>query len=101
MTASAFRRLIGSFAVDQPRYAEAIDDHAKTCGPERFFERQYNPTVPGQLMKDTLGVRGVLDLEREREPLRHLVAFRGHVGTHQHLLANRHAAVHDLVLPVG
>ncbi len=33
-----FRRLIGSPAVDQPRYAEAIDEYAKTRGPKRFLE---------------------------------------------------------------
>lgn len=32
-------RLVGTLAVDQPRYAEAVDDHAKTLGPEGFLER--------------------------------------------------------------
>jgi hypothetical protein len=48
--------LIGSFAVDQPRYPEPIDKHAKTRGPERLLERHHNPTVLAQLVKNTLGL---------------------------------------------
>ena len=38
-----FPRRPGSLAVDLPRYAEAIDEHAKTLRPERFLERQTTP----------------------------------------------------------
>src|SRR5438876_717435 len=40
--ASTFRKLI-ALAVDKPRYAEAIDDHAEPCAPESFFERHNAP----------------------------------------------------------
>jgi hypothetical protein len=46
-----FRRLFGSFAVNQPRYPESIDEHAKTRGPERLLERHRNLTVLAQLVK--------------------------------------------------
>src|SRR5688572_20324041 len=101
MTASPFRRLIGSLAVDQPRYAEAIHEHAKTRGPERFLERHYNPTVLGQFVKDTLGVSCALDVQRHREALWFVITIRRDVATHEHLVADPQAAVHDLVGPVG
>src|SRR5205814_6920383 len=50
---------------------------------------------------DPLGVRGALDLKRERKPLWFLVATRRYVTTHQHVVAKCQAAVHHLVLPVG
>lgn len=37
--------LVGSLAVDQPGYAEAIDHHAKKCNPERFLELHHNSAV--------------------------------------------------------
>src|ERR1700730_11407603 len=64
IAALLFRRLIGSFAVDQPRYPEPIDEHAKTLGPERLLERHRNPTILAQLVKDALGLGRALDLER-------------------------------------
>jgi hypothetical protein len=65
--ASFFRRSIGSAAVDHPRYAEAIDEHAKTHGPERFLDRHHNPAALGQFVKDMLSVSRALDLKSERE----------------------------------
>src|SRR5712691_9831310 len=94
-------RLIGSFAVDGPRYSEPIGHHAKTRCPECLLERHRNSTVLAQLVKNTLGLSGALDLEREREAFWCLVAVRRDVATHQHLIADRHTAVHHLVLPVG
>src|SRR5262249_8077985 len=99
--ASSFRRLIGSFAIDQPRYAEAINEHAKTRGPERFLERHHDPTALGQFVKGALSLSRTLDLKREREALWFLILIRGYVGGHQRLAADCQAAVHDLVLPVG
>src|ERR1700730_225290 len=98
---SLFRRLIGSLAVEQPRYPEAIDKHAKTRGPERFLEWHNNPTVLGQFVKNTLAVGRALDVNREREALGRLIAIRRHVATHQQLVAERQVAMHDLVRPVG
>src|SRR5687768_13491290 len=98
---SPFRWLGGCLAVDQPRYAKLIDDHTKTIGPKRFVERHDDPTVHGQVTKDTLGVSRARDLERERETFWFLIAVRRDVTTHQCLAANSYAAVHDLVLPVG
>src|SRR2546422_638040 len=97
----SFRRLIGFSAVDHPGYAEAIDDHAKASGPERFLERHHNPAVLRQFVKDPLGVRRALDMKRERETLGRLIAIRRDVATHQHLAAEGYAAVHNFVLPVG
>src|SRR5688572_4023488 len=54
-------------AVDLPRYAEAIDEHAKTRGPERFLQRHDNCPVFPQLVKDTRRVDRALDLNRQRE----------------------------------
>jgi hypothetical protein len=67
IAALPFRRLFGSFAVNQPRYSEPIDKHAKTRGPERLLERHRNSTVLAQLMKNTLGLSRALDLDRERD----------------------------------
>src|SRR5687768_14472839 len=41
------------------------------------------------------------DLKREREALWFLIAIRRYVATHQHMVAECEAAVHDLVPPVG
>src|SRR5262245_10044804 len=90
-----------SFAVDQPRYAEAIYDHAKTLCPERCLQRHYNPTAVGQRVKDALGISRVLDLKREREALWFLILIRRYVGAHQRLAADCQVAVHDLVGPIG
>src|SRR4029453_18603663 len=50
--ASRFGQRIGFLAVDQPRYAEAIDHHAETRGPERLLERNHNRPILGQFVKD-------------------------------------------------
>src|ERR1700730_1314529 len=71
-----FLRPIRSFAVDQPRYPEPIDNHAKARGPERLLEWHRNPAVLAQLVKNTLGLSRALDLERERETFGFLVAVR-------------------------
>jgi hypothetical protein len=80
IAALPLRRLIGSFAVDQPRYPEPIDKHAKTRGPERLFERHGDLTVLAKLVKNTLGLSRVLDLEREREAFGFLVAIPRYVA---------------------
>src|SRR6266496_6523772 len=101
MTASRLWRLVGTIAVDEPRYPEAIDEHAKPRGPEGLLEGHHNLAVLGQLVKDTLGVSGVVDLKRERKALWLLVTIGRNIATHQHLVAECNAAVHDLVLPVA
>src|SRR5438046_2000959 len=101
MRASRFLGRRGSLAVDQPRYPEAVDDHAKTLGPERLLEWQHHLAVPGQFVKDTHGLTRALDLEREREALWLLIAIRRDVPSHQQLPAGGQSAVHHLVLPVG
>src|SRR5262245_14674803 len=101
VTASSFRRLVGSLAVDQPRYAEAINEHAKSGCPERFLEGHHNPAALGQLVKDTLGVSRALDMKRERETFWLLILIRHYVSSHQHLAADCDAAVHNLVPPVS
>jgi hypothetical protein len=66
LRSSALRRLIGSLAVDQPAYAEAIDEHPKTRGPERFLERHYHSPVLRQVVKDPFSVSRARDLKRQR-----------------------------------
>ena len=69
-----FRRRIGSFAVDQPRYPEPIDYHAKTRGPACLLQRHHNPAVLAKLVKNTLGVSRVLGSSKlpEKRPAKPL-----------------------------
>src|SRR5437867_7294149 len=94
-------RLIGSVAVDQPRHAEAIDDHAETGAPEGLRKRHHHPAVHGQLMKDALRLNNSLDVQRHRETLELFITIQRDVAAHEHLVAHLEAAVHDLVGPVS
>jgi len=90
-----------AFAADKPRYNKAIDEHPKTRGPESFFERHYNPATTGQLVKDTVRFCCALDVQRHGEASWFLIAIRRDIATHDHLIADRHAAVHDFAVPAG
>src|SRR5262245_35379189 len=56
---------IGIASVDDPLQAEAIDDHAETRGPEGLLQRHHDPPVLGRTVKEALGFRCVVDVERQ------------------------------------
>src|ERR1700751_4815636 len=52
-------------------------------------------------MEDAFGIFGVVDAERHREAFHWFVAVGRRVGTHQYLVADHEAGMHDLVAPLG
>jgi len=53
--------LAGRLAVDHPRDAEAVDEHAKAGRPEGRLDRHGHFSAFRQGVKDTLGLQRVLD----------------------------------------
>jgi hypothetical protein len=54
-------------AVDHPRYAEAVDEHAETRGPECFLDRHLHLPFIRQCVKDAFCLGRFFDLERNGE----------------------------------
>src|SRR5215471_19388661 len=52
-------------------------------------------------MEDALGIFGVVDAERHRDAFHWFVPVGRGVGTHQDLVADHEAGMHDLVPPLG
>src|SRR6516164_7916145 len=90
-----------SLAVDHPRSSELIDEHDKTGRPKGLLDRHLHRPVFRQCMEDAFGIFGVVDAERHREALHWFVAVGRSVGTHQYLVADRQAGMHDLLAPPG
>src|SRR5215468_7584038 len=67
---------ICSLAIDHPRDAEAVDDHAEPLRPERLLERGKYAAACGQIVEDAVSIVRALQVERERETFRLLVAAR-------------------------
>src|SRR5260370_40275740 len=91
------RRLL---AVDHPRRAELIHEHAKTLGPEGFLDRHPHRSFFRQRMKYALRLLGVVDTNRHRESLHRLVAIRRSVGAHQDLVPHAEAGREDFLTPL-
>ena len=53
-----------SLAVDLPRYAEAVDEHAETRGPGAFLDRHLRLPFIRQWVKDAFCLGRFFDLER-------------------------------------
>ena len=108
---AVIRQRIGEVlpAIDSESPSQLIDHgipNRSTTMPKRAAQNvcsSGNITLPSlaSSLKDALGLARALDLNREREALGWLVAIGRDVGTHQDLFADRHAAVHHLVLPAG
>src|SRR6516162_2152605 len=52
-------------------------------------------------MEDAFGIFGVVDAERHREAFHWFVPVGRSVGTHQDLVADHEAGMHDLIPPLG
>src|SRR5262245_64811367 len=76
LASSSALRLV---AVDHPRDAELIDQHAEALGPERLLYRHADGAVVGERREDAFSFLRILGLDRHREPLRLLEPIGGRV----------------------
>src|ERR1700730_13957583 len=74
--------LLCLFAVNHPRYAELIDQHAETRCPEGLFKRHRYASVFRQGVKDTLAFGRVFHMNRNIYAFGLLVTSRGRIGAH-------------------
>src|SRR5262249_1724334 len=88
-------QLCPRFAVDHPRGAKSIDEHAETLCPKGLLQwHPHRPTLC-ECSEDPLSLIGILDGDRHRESLRLTKELRGRIRTHQNRVAHRHSGVHD------
>src|SRR6478609_2018664 len=83
MAARAVRSLRRAFvqaAEDHPRNAELVGDHAEAFGEEGRRERHLHLAAFGERVEELLGLRNVLDRERERYALEIRLAAAHAVG---------------------
>src|SRR6267143_2226623 len=88
-------------AVDHPGYAEPVDEHAESGGPEGPLERHLHFALLRQGVKDSFCLRRILDLERHGKAFWLLIALRGSVRTHQYLASHIQAGMKDFLAPCG
>lgn len=88
-------------AVESPRDAEAVHQHAEAKRPERFLEGHSDRPSFGQCLEDTLGLRRVVEAKGDRETLGLLIVAGGIVGAHQDLIAHPEGGMHDFLAPIG
>src|ERR1700680_2813294 len=76
-------------AVDHPRYAKLVHEHAKAWRPERRPERHEHVPIFRQGLTDAFALRQVLKADVHVEALWFVIALRWGVHTHQYLIAPR------------
>src|SRR5579863_861414 len=85
-------------AEHHPGNTELIDAHPETPREKCLAERHVRAAAFRQRLEFALGVRGIVDRQRDRKTLRFVKMIRRRVGGHQGLAVDRNAAVHDLLL---
>src|SRR6185369_9529693 len=78
----------GLSAVDHPRNAELVDDHAEAIGPEGFGNRQGYVSALRECAEDTLGLGWILKIDGHVKATGRFVFARRFVGCHQNLVAD-------------
>src|SRR6267378_4658511 len=86
-------------AVNHPRYAESIDNHAESRRPEGLLHWHLHFTALLQFLKDPFSFRNFFHADRQRETLRRLIVVGRSIRAHQHRTADGHAGMHDLITP--
>src|SRR6185436_18281550 len=89
----------GSLAVNGPRYAEAIYEHAKADGPERLLKRHFHRPVFCQCREDALCLCLILEAEGQTEPLRCLIAIRQSISAIQYVVTHLERGMKDFLTP--
>src|SRR5712675_2721372 len=89
------------FAVNHPRYADAIHQHPEFRRPERLLQWHLHFPACCQLVENPLRFRRVLRAHRKRKALGFFIAVWRRIRAHQHRVPHRHARMHDLLAPVG
>src|SRR5258708_3372974 len=94
-------RSVRFLAIDHPRRAELVDEHAEADGPESFRDRHRHSPLLGERVEHAFGLFRRVDPDIDRKTLRRLVPAWRRVGAHQQYIADGDAAVYDLVAPSG
>lgn len=80
--------------------AESIGEHTEEEGPESLLEGHLHGAALGQSVEDALGLCRIVDVNRQRETLRLLIAPGKGVDALQHLIANGERGMDDFVAKV-
>src|SRR5262245_63832001 len=92
----AYSAALRPVAIDHPRNAELVGQHAETGGPERLLDRHAHGTVVGERRKNAFSFFRIVGLDRHVEALRFLEMIGWCIGAHQYVVAKDEACVHDL-----
>src|SRR6266576_4511896 len=90
-----------ALAVDGPRYAESIHQHAEAARPERLLKRHFNRPFLCQCVEYAFCLCLILEAKGYREALGFLIAVRRSVSTHQYLLPYSQRGMKDFLAPFG
>src|SRR2546422_2998318 len=87
------------FTIDLPRYAELIDKHGKTNGPEGLLEGHLHCAVFRQRVVDAFCTFRIIHAKHYRETLRLLILLGKNIRAHQNKVVGRQRGVGDLLTP--
>ena len=90
-----------ALAVNCPRYAEAIDQHAKADGPKRLLQRHFHRPFFCPRVEDTFRLGLIFEAKGDREALWFLIAIWRSVRTHQFLVTHHQSGMKNLLMPFG
>src|ERR1700677_1238282 len=90
---------VDHLAIDEPRAAELVRDHAETLGPKRGSEWHAHFAAVGQRVEHALGLRDGAVVERDRHPMDSLIGHprRAITGKQGAVAVQRQARMHDAI----
>src|ERR1700688_4368084 len=89
--------LPGALAIDHPRSAELVDQHAEALRPKSLLDRHAHVSIFGKRTENAVGLGRLVDAERDLDAFHRFIHLRRRVRAHQELVAHGKPRMHDLV----